>query len=144
MGSGILVLTEKGRDALKNAPPNLSPLCRNILIQVDGKKSLGDIQLMFRGLKGLEESLQRLFDGSFIQISRECKDLIISLAQQLLGPKAPTLIKKIEDMHAKYGDTCWDHLEDLYKTARLFYGEVLADNLKAEITKILRESGKLP
>ncbi len=140
MGSGILILTEKGRDALKNAPQNLSSLCRNILVQIDGKKSPEDIQLMFRGLKGLEESLQRLFDGDFIRISRECKDLIISLAQQLLGAKAPTLIKKIDEMHAKYGDACWDHLEELYKTARLFYGEIVADNLKGEITKILRET----
>ena len=143
MGSGILILTEKGRDALKNAPPDLSSLCRNILVQVDGKKSLEDIQLMFRGLKNLEESLQRLFAGGFIQISRECKDLIISLARQLLGAKAATLIKKIDEMHAKYGNTCWDHLDELYKTARLFYGEIVADNLKTEITKILRETGSL-
>ncbi len=143
MESGILILTQQGKDALKNAPPNLSPLCRNILVQIDGKKSIEDLQIMFRGLKGLEESLQRLFDGNFIQISRECKDLIKSLAQQLLGSKAPTLIKKIDEMHVKYGDACWDHLEELYKTARLFYGEVVADNLKTEITKILRETRKL-
>ncbi len=140
MGSGILILTEKGHEALKNTLPDVSPLCRNILVQIDGKKSLEDIQLMFRGLKGLEEALQRLFDGRFIQLSRECKDLIISLAQQMLGSKAPTLIKKIDEMHSKYGDACWDHLEELYKTARLFYGEVVADNLKTEITKILRET----
>ena len=60
----------------------------------------------------------------------------------MLGPKAPTLIKKIDDMHAKYGETCWAHMEELYKTARLFYGEIVADNLKTEITKILRETGK--
>ncbi|MGE5174617.1 MAG: hypothetical protein ACM3MD_12395 [Betaproteobacteria bacterium] len=143
MESGIIILTQQGRDALKNAPPNLSPLCRNILIQIDGKKSVADVQLMFRGLKGLEESLRRLFDGNFIQISRECKDLIKSLAQQMLGSKAPTLIKKIDEMHVNYGDACWDHLEELYKTARLFYGAVVADNLKTEITKILRETGKL-
>ncbi len=140
MESGILILTQKGRDALKNAPPDLSPLCRNILVQIDGKKSVEDVQLMFRGLKGLDESLQRLFSGDFIQVSRECKDLIKSLAEQMLGSKAPTLIKKVDDMHVKYGDACWDHLEELYKTARLFYGEVVADNLKTEITKILRET----
>ncbi len=142
MGSGIIILTGKGQEALKNFPPSLSPLCRNILVQIDGKKSLEDIQLMFRGLKGLEEALQRLFDGKFIQTSHDCKDLIVSLAQRLLGSKALTVIKKIEDMHAKYGETCWDHLEELYKTARLFYGEVVADNLKSEITNILRETGK--
>jgi hypothetical protein len=140
MESGILILTPKGRDALKNNPPDLSPLCRNILVQVDGKKSVDDVLSMFRGLKGLEDSLQRLFAGSYLSVSRECKDLIKSLAQQLLGAKAPTLLKKIDDLHAKYGDTCWDHLDEVDKTARLFYGEVVADNLKAEMAKILRET----
>ena len=143
MDSGILILTQKGQDALKNTPPDLSSLCRNILVQVDGKKSVEDVQVMFRGLKGLEDALQRLFDGHFVQVTRECKDLIKSIAQQMLGPKAPTLLKKIDELHAKYGDACWSHLEEVYKTARLFYGEVVADNLNTEITKILRETKKL-
>jgi len=42
----------------------------------------------------------------------------------------------------KYGDYCWDHLDELYKTARVFFGEVVADNLKSEITKILFETQK--
>jgi hypothetical protein len=142
MQSGIPVLTQKGREALKNAPPDLSPLCRNILVQVDGKKSLEDIQTTLRGLKGLGEAIQRLLGGNFMRISRECTDLIKALAQQMLGAKAPTLIKKIDDLHAKYGDHCWQHLEEVEKTARLFYGEVIANNLKTEISKILRETQK--
>jgi hypothetical protein len=97
---------------------------------------------MFRGLKGLEDSLQRLSGGNYVQIARECKDLVKGLAEQMLGAKAPTLIKKIEEIHAKYGDACWDHLDELDKTARLFYGEVVADNLKAEIAKNIRETKK--
>jgi hypothetical protein len=142
MESGILLLTEKGREALKKAPAELSPLCRNILVQVDGKKSVADISTMFRGLKGLEDSLQRLFGGNYVAIARECKDLIKGLAEQMLGTKAPTLVKKIEEIHAKYGDACWDHLDELDKTARLFYGEVVASNLKTEIAKIIRETKK--
>lgn len=142
MESGILLLTDKGREALKKAPAELSPLCRNILVQVDGKKSVADISTMFRGLKGLEDSLQRLFGGSYVQIARECKDLVKGLAEQMLGTKAPTLVKKIEEIHAKYGDACWDHLDELDKTARLFYGEVVASNLKTEIAKIIRETKK--
>lgn len=142
MESGIPVLTQKGRDALKTAPAELSSLCRNILVQIDGKKSAEDILVMFRGLKGLDDALQRLYTGNFIQISRECKDLIKALAQHMLGPKAPTFIKKIDDIHAKYGDSCWDHLEELDKTARLFYGEDIADKLKTEIAKIVSETKK--
>jgi hypothetical protein len=142
MEPGIPILTEKGREALKNTPPGLSPLCRNILVQVDGKKSVGDITTMFRGLKGLDEAIQKLFGGNFIQVSRECKDLIKALAVQMLGAKAPTLTKKIDDLHAKYGEQCWEHLDEVDKLARLFYGEVIADRLKLEISKILRETGK--
>jgi hypothetical protein len=140
MESGIIILTHKGQEALHNTPPELSPTCRNILIQVDGKKSVENIKTMLRGLKGLDDALQKLLDGSFIRISRECKDLIKEMALQLLGPKSPTIIKKIDELHAKYGDSCWDHMEELYKTARLFYGESVADNLKTEISKILQET----
>ncbi len=142
MESGIPVLTQKGRDALKNSSPDLGLLCRNILIQVDGKRSLDEISTMFRGLKGLDESVQKLVSGNFVRISRECRDIITALAQQMLGPKAPTLLKKIEDLHAKYGELCWEHLDEVDKLARLFYGEVVADKLKAEIAKILRETRK--
>ncbi|HTG01117.1 MAG TPA: hypothetical protein VK654_11095 [Nitrospirota bacterium] len=140
MVKGIPTLTQKGREALKNAPPDLSPLCRHILIQVDGKKTIDDLHLMFRGLKGLDEALERLFKGNFIRTASDCHDLIRSLAQQMLGTKAPTLLKKIDELHAKYSDACWEHLDELDKTARLFYGEVIADNLKNEIRKIVKET----
>ena len=97
MESGILVLTQKGRAALETPPPELSPLCRNILVQIDGKKSMIEINTMFRGLKGLEETVQKLLDGNYIQVSRECRDLVKSLAHQLLGPKAPAFIMKIDE-----------------------------------------------
>jgi len=142
MEPGVPALTQKGRDALKTAPAELSTLCRNILVQVDGKKSVEDILVMFRGLKGLEDALQRLYSGNFIHISRECKDLIKALAQLMLGPKAPLFINKIDEIHAKYGDFCWDHLGELDKTARLFYGEVVADKLKTEIAKIISKTNK--
>ena len=142
MESGIPMLTQKGRDALKTAPAELSSLCRNILVQIDGKKSTDEILAMFRGLKGLEDAIQRLVGGNFIQISRECRDLVKALAQQMLGPAASTYIRKIDDIHAKYGESCWDHVRELDKTARLFYGEVVADKLKAEIAKIISETKK--
>lgn len=141
--SGILILTQKGKEALKHAPADMSALCRNILVQVDGKKSIDDMATMFRGLKGLEEAIQKLQNGNYVQLSLECKDLVKSLVQQILGSKAPTILKKIDDMHAKYGDACWDHLDEIDKTARLFYGEVVADKIKAEIQKILRETQKI-
>lgn len=142
MESGIPVLTAKGSDALKSTPPEMTPLCRNILVQVDGKKSLADIQSMFRGLKGLDEAVRKLLSGNFIKVSRECSDLIKGLAEQMLGSKSITLVKKIDEIHARYGEQCWDHLDEVEKLARMFYGEVIASELQTGITKILRETRK--
>ena len=139
---GIPVLTPKGRAAVKTAAAEVSPVCRNILIQIDGKKSIADLKTMFRGLKNLDEAIQRLFDGGFVAVTRECKDLITALAEQMLGVKAQTLIKKIDELHARYGEHCWEHLDEVDKLARLFYGEDVAQQLKQEIGKILRETSK--
>lgn len=140
MESGILVLTQKGRVAIKTPPPELGALCRNILVQIDGKKSVLEINTMFRGLKGLDETIQKLLDGNYIQVSRECQDLMKNLVRQILGPKSPAIIMKIDDMLARYGNTCWEHLDELDKTARLFYGEVVAEKLKFEIARIISET----
>ncbi len=142
MKQGIPVLTQKGREALRNMPRELSPVCRNILVQTDGKKSIEDIQTLFRGLKGLDEGLERLLAGGYLEISHQCIDLVKALARQMLGPKAPTLLKKIDELHAQYGDACWDHIDELNKTARMFYGEVLAEQLKTGISRLVQESKK--
>lgn len=142
MEVGILELTQKGQAALITAPADLTALCRNILVQIDGKKSMDDINTMFRGLKGLDETIQKLFAGNYIRISRECKDLVKTAAQKMLGSKSFPLIKKIDDLLAKYGDDCWDHIDELDKTSRLFYGEVIADKLKTEFAKIISETKK--
>ncbi len=141
MESGIPVLTAKGRNAL-NSSSDITPLCRNILVQIDGKKSLSDIKTMFRGLKGLDAAMEKIFEGGFAAVAQDCKDLIAAAARQILGEKSQTLIKKIDELHARYGDQCWEHLNDIDKVARLFYGEIVADRLKLEIGKILRETKK--
>ncbi len=140
MEHGIPVLTKKGRDAIKNMPPDLTVRCRNILVQVNGKRSVKEIFNTLQGLDGLEEGFRKLLAGQYLQIFPDCKSLVTMQVQQMLGPKAPTLIKKIEEMHIKYGEHCWDHMDELDKTARLFYGEVVADELEAEIKKIVRET----
>ncbi len=137
MEHGIPVLTKKGQDAIKSMPPDLTMRCRNILIQVNGKRSVEEIFNTLQGLDGLEEGFQKLLAGQYLYIPQECKSLVTMLVQQMLGPKAPTLVKKIEEMHVKYGEHCWDHMDELDKTARLFYGEVVADKLEAEIKKIV-------
>lgn len=142
MELGIPKLTQKGRDAVKNMPPELTARCRNVLVQVDGTRSLDDIRAELKGLDGIEDAIAKLVAGTYIEVSRECIDMVKALAEQMLGPKAPTLIKKIEELHARYGDACWDHMDDVDKTARLFYGAVVADKLKTEIARLLREAKK--
>lgn len=139
MAANIPALTRKGQEALSRMPADLTAKCRNILVQVDGKRSLDQIRNTLRGLLGFDEALNMLITGEYIAVSMECKDIVMQLVRQMLGPKAPTLIKKIDEMHSKYGEACWEHIDELDKTARLFYGEVIADKLKIEITRILSE-----
>ena len=137
---GIPELTEKGRDAIQSAPPELAARCRNVLVQVDGKRTFDDIRKVLQGLEGIEESIQKLVAGAYVDIRKDCKDLVKGLAEKMLGAKARTLIMKVDEMHAKYGDNCWQHLDELDKVARLFYGEVVAEQLKSEITKLVEQS----
>ncbi|HWR72562.1 MAG TPA: hypothetical protein VN604_05300 [Nitrospirota bacterium] len=139
---GIPILTAKGKEALKSIPKDLSAFCRNVLVQIDGKRSIDEIRAILKGMERLDESLHKLIEGNYIDVSQTCLDIVKSLVQQMLGPKAPTLLKKIEDMHAKYGERCWDHLSELDKTARLFYGEEIAEDLRTNISKIIQETRK--
>jgi len=140
MERGIPVLTQKGRDAIKSIPFGLTARCRNILVQVDGKRSVEKIFNSLQGLDGLADAFQKLLAGQYVHISEDCTSIITTLVQQMLGPKAPSLLKKIEEMHVKYGQHCWGHMDELDKTARLFYGEVVAEKLQTEIAKIVRET----
>ncbi len=137
---GIPVLTSKGREAMEHPVPELTARCRNVLVQVDGKKTVEDIHRSLEGLEGIEESLEKLVSGEYIDIRRDCKDLVKALAERMLGIKAQTLIKKVDEMHARYGDDCWEHLDELDKTARLFYGEVVAEDIKNQILQLVSAS----
>ena len=53
MEFGILVLTGKGPEVPKAPHLDKSPMCRNILVQMDVKKSGEDIHAMFRVSSGI-------------------------------------------------------------------------------------------
>ncbi len=143
MSSGIPVLTEKGREAIKNMQADMTARCRSVLVQVDGKRSLDEIRAMLRGLDGLEEAITKLMNEGYLTASRSCKDLVKDIALKQLGTaKAATILRKIDELHAKYGEGCWDHLDELDKAARLFYGETIAQNLRNDIVRIVREATK--
>jgi hypothetical protein len=143
MQPGIPVLTEKGREALKNMQIDMTARCRSVLVQVDGKRSLDEIRAMLRGLEGLDEAIAKLIREEYITSTRSCKDLVKDIALKQLGSaKAATIIRKIDELHAKYGEGCWDHLDELDKAARLFYGETIAQNLRNDIARVVREAAK--
>lgn len=139
MASGAAQLTEKGRQAVQNMQSSLTARCRSILVQVDGKRSLDDLLKTFRGLDGLDEAVAKLISEGYILVTRDCRDMVKETAQKLLGVKSAMIVRKIDEMHAKYGDACWDHIDELDKAARLFYGENVAQDLKRGIEKVLNE-----
>ena len=138
METGTPLLTDKGREALRNPQATITARCRSVLVQIDGIKKLDDIRGNLRGLEGLEEAIRKLVDEEYISVTQDCRDIIKDISVKILGAKSPTIIRKIDEMHTKYGDACWDHLDELNKAARLFYGEVLAENLKSEFARIVQ------
>lgn len=142
MAAGIPVLTPKGREALKQMTADLTARCRSVLVQVDGKRSLDNIRSQLKGLDGLDDSIKKLVAEKYIELDRDCKGAVMEIAERVLGTKSPSITRKLEEMHSKYGEACWDHLGELDKAARLFYGEGLATQLRTEIEKVLADMKK--
>lgn len=142
MASGTPILTDKGREAAKNPQISLTARCRSVLVQIDGRRSLDEVRNSLRGLEGLEEAIKKLTDEGYLNLAQDCRDIIKDAAVRMLGAKSPTINRKIDELHTKYGDGCWTHLDELDKAARLFYGSVLADDLKQEFVRILKVHGK--
>jgi len=142
MASGTPLLTDKGREAARNAQANLTTRCRSVLVQIDGVKKLDEIRANLRGLDGLEEAIAKLLSEGYVRLNQDCRDTIKDAAIRILGAKSPTINRKIDELHSKYGDACWAHLDEVDKAARLFYGSVLADELKKEFAKIVQANSK--
>ncbi|MEK6743238.1 MAG: hypothetical protein AABZ15_06500 [Nitrospirota bacterium] len=142
MASGTPILTEKGREAVKTPQVNLTARCRSVLVQIDGKRSLDEVRNSLRGLEGLEEAIKKLTDEGYVNLAQDCRDIIKDAALKILGAKSPTINRKIDELHTRYGDGCWTHLDELDKAARLFYGADVAENLKQEFVRILKKYGK--
>ncbi len=80
------------------------------------------------------------FQDFYDKIPRERIELVKSMVQQTLGPKSDRLIRKIDELHAQYGEQCCDRIEELDEIAQIFYGKLVAKNLIAEIDRIVRET----
>jgi hypothetical protein len=142
MASGTPLLTDKGREAVKNPQAALTARCRSVLVHIDGVKKIDEVRGILRGLDGLEEAIAKLTNEGYVMLAQDCREIIKDAALKILGAKSPTINRKIDELHAKYGDGCWTRLGELDKAARLFYGADLAENLKKEFIRILKEQGK--
>jgi hypothetical protein len=142
MTSGTPILTEKGREAIKNPQASLTARCRSVLVQIDGRRSLDEVRNSLRGLDGLEDAIKKLTAEGYVKLAQDCRDIIKDAAERILGAKSPTIKRKIDELHTKNGDGCWNHLDELDKAARLFYGADIAENLKQEFVQIVKKHGK--
>ena len=62
----LLVKTDKGRDAMARRVPELGPRLRSMLIMVDGKRSLSELDKLGAGLGGGAALLEQLLDHGWI------------------------------------------------------------------------------
>jgi hypothetical protein len=62
----LLVKTEKGRDAMARRVPELGPRLRSMLIMVDGKRSMSELDKLGAGLGGGAALLEQLLGHGWI------------------------------------------------------------------------------
>ena len=62
----VFVKTEQGREALTSRPPGLGPRLRSLLIMVDGKRSVGDLDKLLGSEGAAEPLLQSLVDQGWV------------------------------------------------------------------------------
>lgn len=62
----LLVKTEKGRDAMARRVPELGPRLRSMLIMVDGKRSVSELDKLGAGLGGGASLLEQLLGHGWV------------------------------------------------------------------------------
>jgi hypothetical protein len=74
------------------------------------------------------------------RVSRERIELVKFMVHKMLGPKSSRFIMKIDELHDRYGERCCDRIEELDEVAQIFYGKLVAKNLREEIARIVQGS----
>lgn len=104
----VFLKTKKGEEEIAIRTHKLNHALRYVLILVDGKSTVGEIQGKGDGLPNIEATLDLLAAQGFIHtvveskqtgniIKRDPKSEIIDLAHALLGDKARPIIKKLHE-----------------------------------------------
>ena len=104
----IFLKTEKGETEFSTRTYKLNHALRYVLILVNGKATVSDIQGKGAGLCNIEEALGQLAAQGFIQTTAEQvpqthastqspKHEIIALAKSLLGTDAGPVIRKLQE-----------------------------------------------
>ena len=139
-------LTEKGDRARKRPPEASMPVrARNIMVLVDGRKSVEDIREALRGLEGVEEAFRWLLEEGYVTLAGGTGQSVAeSLIQALLGrlgEQAAPLCRKVREILKREGTLGPEHLEELDHLARTMYGFKVATELKPLMEDHLRRGG---
>lgn len=108
----VFLKTKKGEEEISHRTHKLNHALRYVLILVNGKSTVGEIQSKGHGLPNIEGALDALAAQGFIQtvtesklrgniVKRDARSEIIELAHSLLADRAGPIIKKLNEA----GDT---------------------------------------
>lgn len=134
--------TEAGEAAIEDRATTLALVARNILVAVDGRKTVRDLLNMFRGREGVESALENLFERGYIAgglggpaaVSDEARRLA-EHARTRFGVKSAPFVKRLNDLVNRDGSLTDDGFKELVSWARTMYGS-------REVDSFLGESGR--
>ncbi|MBI1864517.1 MAG: hypothetical protein HYR98_02075 [Nitrospirae bacterium] len=132
--------TEAGEAAMEDRAAALSLVARNLLVVVDGRKTVRDLLYMFRGREGVESALEDLFERGYIaggvggpaEASDETRRLA-EHARSHLGVKSAPFVKRLNDLVSRDGSLTNDGFKELISWARTMYGSIEVDSFLEEI-----------
>ena len=84
----LFAKTDQGREALTNRPPNLGPRLRSLLIMVDGKRPVGELDKLLGGEGSAAPLLEQLAAASWVaQVDAAGHPVL-----HAIGSSAPTAV----------------------------------------------------
>ncbi len=132
--------TEAGDAAIEDRATTLSLVGRNLLVAVDGRKTVQDLLYMFRGREGVESALENLFQrgyvigevGGLVASSDEARRLA-EHARTRFGVKSAPFVKRLNDLVGRDGSLTDAGFKELIRWARTMYGSREVDSFLEEI-----------
>ena len=132
--------TEAGDAAMEDRATTLPLVARNLLVAVDGRKTVRDLLYMFRGREGVDSALEDLFQrgyviggvGGSVAASDEARRLA-EHARTRFGVKSAPFVKRLNDLVSRDGSLTDNGFKELISWARAMYGSREVDLFLGEI-----------